>query len=151
MWPGLRELSSDMVAKMYPAVALDLDGVLAEYHGWTGDATPLDPYPHTRIMMEHMVDAGYKLYVLTARRTRDLVLVDKWVYEHGFEDLLWFVTNIKHPAVAYVDDNGVRFEGNPARTFHLVQDSRPWWKPAGGRPDGPTEEQRRRLGIGGGR
>lgn len=101
-------------------VAVDFDGVIHAYSkGWHDGTIYDDPMPGAlnglRALMER-----YAVFVHTSR---DRIKVANWLYRRGFaicvadapltfwnERGVLLVTNRKLPAVAYIDDRGVRFE-----------------------------------------
>ncbi len=105
-------------------VAIGFDGTLARCEGWNGDrTTPGDPLRGARRFVQRLRENGYTPYILTART--DFDVVKSWLEEHGFPPME--VTNVKLPAVAYIDDLGHRFDGDYERAFRAVVDSQPWW------------------------
>jgi hypothetical protein len=94
-------------------IAIDFDGVIHKYSkGWNGGVIYDDP-------VEGAVEAYYELIknynvvIFTAREDTDAV--KKWMEKHfDFEKNLGhfyepIVTNIKPPAIAYIDDRGITF------------------------------------------
>lgn len=95
---------------MQKALCLDFDGTLHEYSsGWTGDNLVSDQPVEGAVEACHaLVEAGWKLYVLSSRT--NLQPVAKWLEEHHFPSMT--LTRVKPIAVAYIDDRAVRFENN---------------------------------------
>lgn len=55
--------------------------------------------------IEKLIDRGFKVVVLTARE--ELEPVREWLKKNNFPEVE--VTNIKPPAIAYIDDRSIRF------------------------------------------
>lgn len=106
-----------------PAIAVDFDGVIHAYRqGWKDGTIYDEPVPGAfdalRTLMEH--------HAVLIHTTRHALPVAGWISEHSgipcITDELrnsgpfWntsgvlLVTNWKYPAVAYIDDRGIRFE-----------------------------------------
>ena len=99
-------------------IAVDFDGVIHEYaNGWGdgsiyGDEVP-GAFRSLRLLMEQ--DAVF------IHTSRDPAQVAAWLDERGFpcttrcDETFWnlsgilLVTDRKYPAVAYIDDRGIRF------------------------------------------
>jgi len=94
-------------------VAIDFDGVIHKYSkGWCGGEIYDDP-------IDGAIDAYFELMkkydvvIFTART--DTEAVKRWMDKHfDFERRLGHfyepnVTNIKPPAIVYIDDRGIRF------------------------------------------
>lgn len=85
-------------------VCVDFDGVLSNSVGpyWPGHfGTPIEEGLH---LLSMLMQGGYKVVILTARKETDLVAL--WLRDHGFPGM--FVTNHKVPALMYVDDRALR-------------------------------------------
>lgn len=104
---------------MSRTIALDFDGVLHSYSsGWTGPK-PMDaPVPGALALVEALKARKYRLVVFTARD--DVAAVGEWLKQHGFPAMT--VTQTKPKAALYVDDRGLRFDGNPKTILDFVDD-----------------------------
>jgi len=104
-------------------VAVDFDGVIHRYsRGWQDGSIYDEPMPGALDALRTLMER----YAVVIHTTRDAHQVGPWLQERGFivtldEDLpvkmvFWntmgalFVTDRKMPAVAYIDDRGIRFE-----------------------------------------
>jgi len=86
-------------------VCVDFDGVLSESVGpYTKDHFG-PPIPEGFKLLRALLDRGYHVVILTARKETDMVAL--WLSNHGFSNM--FVTNQKIPAVAYIDDRAISF------------------------------------------
>lgn len=104
---------------MKPTVAVNLDGVLAQYDGWKGVDHIGDPIPGA----QEFVAALREMYFVTIHTTRlnptagsdkkgysvsELMgKVRAWLDQHGFEYDRIFAGTGKPLAVAYIDDRAV--------------------------------------------
>lgn len=88
-----------------PRILVDFDGVIHRYsRGWA-DGTAYDqPMPGARDGIHGLLAAGYDVVVFSSRDWQQIV---DWLQSHDFPDLA--VTNTKLPAVAQIDDRGIRF------------------------------------------
>lgn len=57
--------------------------------------------------IENLIRSGYEVEVLTAFPQEDWKLITRWLEAHEFPVML--VSNIKKPALAYIDNRAVRF------------------------------------------
>ena len=104
-------------------VAVDLDGVLAQYSGFQGPDIIEDPIPGADEFLKQLA-GKYVVIVHTARQTETAV---HWLEKHG---LLDFVDGVnycqinnragKPVAIAYIDDRAIRFEGHFAAVLREV-------------------------------
>ena len=109
---------------MPKTIAVDFDGVIHAYSkGWQ-DGTIYDPPLPGALEALATLMATHAVFIHT---TRDPGAVAGWLGEHGFDTLIdidgpthpkrefWndqgvlLVTDRKLPAVAYIDDRGIRF------------------------------------------
>ena len=115
-------------------VCVDVDGTLARYAGWKDSDTIGDPLPGAREFMQALRDRNYYVVVFTARR--DLGMVRSWLDHHAIPCRL--VTREKVPAIAYVDDRGIRFAGTWVSVARQIG-RHAWWQAADA-DDGEAED-----------
>lgn len=100
---------------MKKTVCFDFDGVIHSYtSGWCGAANIPDiPMPGIRKEFEKLDEAGYYIAICSSRAQykegRDAIW--DWLEENGLRDFVDSVTAEKPPALVYVDDRGMKFEG----------------------------------------
>lgn len=123
-----------MTKKYTPTIAVDFDGVIHSYtSGWKGAAVIPDPPVEGAIewLARLVVRPDVEVVIFSTRAVEESgrIAIRRWLYRHGFEmeiqkknpeRVLWGsgkpswmpeVVAEKPPAVAYLDDRGVRFEG----------------------------------------
>ncbi len=94
-------------------IGVDLDGVLAEYHGWMGAEFIGPPIPLVVEKVKQMVREGMEVRIFTARATipEQIPPVQKWLEENGLGGL--HVTNVKDiGCLALWDDRCVQYVPN---------------------------------------
>jgi hypothetical protein len=104
-------------------VAIDLDGTLAEYHGWKGKANIGDPIESMVEFAKRLIDKGIKVKIFTARISdpKALPYIQKWLKKVGLGDLE--VTNIKDQnMMLFYDDRCRQVELNTGR---IIRDTKP--------------------------
>lgn len=107
---------------MRKTVCIDFDGVLAEYDGWKGEDVLGDPKQGAKEFVERVL----RDYDVVVHTTRNLGKVVNWLIEHEFPPQMT-VSREKPPALAYIDDRAVRFEGDFDDAF--AQIARPaYWE-----------------------
>ena len=112
-----------------PTIVFDFDGVIHSYtSGWKGlEIIPDPPVAGIREMIEKL-RKKYRLVVVSSRcrEMKGKVAVQKWLREQGIE--VDGVTNTKEPAVVYVDDRAVTFEGDVEKLQEQIRGFKPWHK-----------------------
>lgn len=99
-----------------PTIALDFDGVLHAYsRGW-GDGTIYDPPVEGAVEAVRALAEDFDLIVSTCRQ--DVAAISRWI--RAWFDLQIPVTASKPIAAVYVDDRGLRFEGDWRDTFEQL-------------------------------
>ena len=96
--------------------AVDLDGTLAEYHGWQGAEHIGPPVPAMLARVKGWLEAGIEVRIFTARASvpEQIPPIQVWCREHLGRELL--VTNIKDFAcVRIFDDRAIQVEVNTGR------------------------------------
>lgn len=113
-------------------VAVDFDGVLHSYTSpWEGAETIHDEPVPGAIEWLHAMVRHFEVVIFTTRGKtsggRDAVL--RWLAKHGGQGLaaMVSVTSDKPPALIYLDDRAIRFEGT-FPTKDEIHAARPWNK-----------------------
>ena len=109
-------------------VAIDFDGVLADYHGWKGENTLDPPFPGAQEFVLRVLEAGYQVIIHT---TRNPGRVRQWFYNYRFPVGLAqaiTVSNTKPKAMVYIDDRGFRFTGDWEAAFQAIEQPTHWEK-----------------------
>ena len=119
-------------------IAVDFDGVLHSYTSpWVNEYTIPDPPVPGAIAWLGEMSKKFDVVIFTTRgkTSRGRMAVKKWLWEHGvsapgadtWSDLPYRVTHEKPPALVYLDDRAMRFEGT-FPTAAEVHAARPWNK-----------------------
>ena len=102
-----------------PWVGVDLDGTLAEYHGWVSPTHIGEPVENIVNLVQHLMANGYEVKVFTARMATPWVhqqtmirdAIKSWTKEHVGREL--DSTCVKNPScLAIFDDSAFSVEGN---------------------------------------
>lgn len=95
------------------AIAIDLDGTLAEYHGWVGDHHIGPPIPRMLSFVNELINDGKQVVIFSARADNPKAIehIRIWLKRHGLPDL--HITNIKLKSFERIyDDRAIRVERN---------------------------------------
>ncbi len=110
-------------------VVLDFDGVIHSYtSGWKG--VTVIPDPPVAGIKEAIVDIRklYKVVVVSTRCFQEggLEAVKEWLakYDITVDEVLAH----KPPAIVYVDDRALTFDGNAKELLHKIKTFRTWQK-----------------------
>ena len=99
-------------------IAIDFDGVIHKYSkGWQNGKIYDDPIEGALEAIVELVNKNYKVVVFTTREytgaVREWIITKlhecKAVKGKSFDMKNFEVTNTKPPAIAYIDDRGIRF------------------------------------------
>lgn len=115
---------------MAQTVVFDFDGVIHSYtSGWKGnDSIPDPPVPGIKEAIAEIRAAGYKVVVVSTRcaTTEGYGAIRAWLIDNGIE--VDDVKTEKPPAVVYIDDRAICFDGHPETLLQKIQAFRPWNK-----------------------
>lgn len=106
-------------------ICIDFNGVIDTYKGWTGNATSYPMRPDAELFLKTLVDKGYRIVIFTAA---NIPQVKQWITRNGLDKYIDDVTNIKVPALCYVDDRAVQFKGNFFDTLSVILDFKTYWE-----------------------
>ena len=103
-------------------ICVDFDGVLNNYQGWNGSDELYTIRDGAKEFMEKL-NENYNIIVFTVR---DNEKVQKWLEEYNvpFKE----VTSIKVGAVCYIDDRGLKFNGDYDETLNQINDFKTYWE-----------------------
>ena len=113
-------------------VVFDFDGVIHNYrNGWRGpDIIDDEPVPGIKEAIDEIRKAGYKVVIVSTRCAyKDGIwAIDNWLNEHGIhvDDIVLE----KPPAVCYIDDRAITFDGHPETLLEKIDHFVPWNKDA---------------------
>ena len=117
---------------MARTVVFDFDGVIHSYtSGWKGeDTVPDPPVPGIREALKEIHDAGYEVVVVSTRcaTIKGHGAIEAWLYDNGLREYIDKVCKEKPPAVAYIDDRAICFDGHPEALLKKIKNFQPWYK-----------------------
>ena len=92
-------------------IALDFDGVLHSYRKWKGEGMEnMDgPVKGAKQFLEMVKLKGWSVVIYSTRKKSDIEL---WLKKYGMVELVEEVSEGKPMAKLYVDDRGMRFDGD---------------------------------------
>jgi beta-phosphoglucomutase-like phosphatase (HAD superfamily) len=115
---------------MKRTVVFDFDGVIHSYtSGWKGpNIIPDPPVPGIKEAIAEIRAAGYEVVVVSTRCAfiNGLRAIEKYLNKYGIE--VDDIQKEKPPAIVYIDDRAICFDGNPAELLGKIQNFRPWNK-----------------------
>ena len=117
---------------MAKTVVFDFDGVIHSYaSGWLGATTiPDPPVPGIREALKEIHGAGYEVVVVSTRcaTAKGKGAIEAWLYNNGLREYIDKVCKEKPPAIAYIDDRAICFDGHPENLLKKIQSFEPWYK-----------------------
>ena len=111
-------------------VVFDFDGVIHSYtSGWQGvDRIPDAPVPGIKEAIADIREAGYEV-VIVSTRCNDIagkLAIGKYCENHGI--VVDVISEHKPPAVCYIDDRAICFDGRADLLKRRIADFEPWYK-----------------------
>lgn len=117
---------------MAKTVVFDFDGVIHSYtSGWQGATNiPDPPVPGIQEALKEIHDAGYEVVVVSTRCKTALgrMAIENWIDMYGMTQEVDKVCKEKPPAIAYIDDRAICFDGHPETLLKKIQSFEPWYK-----------------------
>lgn len=115
---------------MKKTVVFDFDGVIHSYtSGWQGPAViPDPPVPGIKEAIDEIRDAGYEVVVVSTRcaTTEGQGAIRAWLIDHDI--YVDAVKMRKPPAIVYIDDRAICFDGDAGTLITKIQAFKPWNK-----------------------
>lgn len=100
-------------------ICVDFDGVLNEYNGYE-EGNLGEPLTGSKEFIKEL-RKKYKVVILTSRQKEQVI---DWLNNNGFPSMK--VTNRKIPAVAYIDDRAIRFNGSYTPALYEAVNLKPY-------------------------
>lgn len=117
---------------MTKTVVFDFDGVIHSYKsGWKGEtAIPDEPVPGIEDALRDIHKAGYEIVVVSSRcRTNEgMDAIHDWLLKYDLIKYVDMICKEKPPAIVYIDDRAICFDGHPETLLDKIQNFKPWNK-----------------------
>ncbi|OPJ58103.1 hypothetical protein [Clostridium oryzae] len=108
-------------------IVFDFDGVIHKYNsGWKGvDVIPDEPVEGIRDVIADL-RKDYRVTVVSSRCSRDegVKAVKQWLKDNDIQ--VDEVTGVKVPAIAYIDDRAINFNGKADELRDKIRNFRTW-------------------------
>ena len=113
---------------MKKTVVFDFDGVIHSYaSGWKApDIIPDPPVPGIREAIADIRRSGYEVVVVSTRCANryGLLAIKNYLDQHDIQ--VDAISAEKPPAICYIDDRAICFDGHPETLLHQIQEFKPW-------------------------
>ena len=110
-------------------VVFDFDGVIHSYSsGWQGETViPDPPVPGIKEAISDIMEE-YRVVVVSTRCATEegKEAIEAWLHKYGIE--VDEVTKEKPPAICYIDDRAICFDGNAASLKGKIENFEPWYR-----------------------
>ena len=117
---------------MKKTVVFDFDGVIHSYSsGWKGESNiPDPPVPGIDLALKEVHDAGYEIVVVSTRCSSlaGKMAIENWLNMYGLDQYVDRVCKEKPPAIVYIDDRAICFDGRPETLLDKIKHFQPWNK-----------------------
>ena len=118
---------------MKKTVVFDFDGVIHSYtSGWQGETIiPDRPVSGIKEEIADIRAAGYEVVVVSTRcaSSEGIKAVELYLETNGI--VVDRVCKEKPPAVVYIDDRAICFDGKADGLLHKIQNFSPWYMKGG--------------------
>lgn len=115
---------------MKKTVVFDLDGVIHSYKsGWKGiDIIPDEPVEGIREAIFDIRQAGYEVAVVSTRCAKPYgkEAVREYLAKNEIE--VDMICEEKPPAIVYIDDRAICFDGDSSTLLEKIEAFEPWYK-----------------------
>lgn len=116
---------------MNSTVVFDFDGVIHSYSsGWQGaDVISDPPVPGIKEALKSIHDAGYKIVIVSSRCScnKGIMAMKEWLFNNGLLKFVDGIQRLKPPAIVYIDDRAICFDGNPSTLLDKINKFTPWY------------------------
>lgn len=113
---------------MKKTVVFDFDGVIHSYtSGWRGATEIPDPPVPGIAEAISKIREKYRVVVVSSRCSQyaGSKAVQRWLEKYGI--VVDAISSTKPPAVCYIDDRALYFDGHPEMLLHRIDDFKVWY------------------------
>lgn len=116
---------------MKKTVVFDFDGVIHSYvSGWCGeDQIPDEPVKGIGEVLKH-VQEKYEVVIVSTRCRSESGknAIQNWLKKYGLDIYVDRICKEKPPAIVYIDDRAICFDGNTDFLLQRIENFQPWNK-----------------------
>jgi hypothetical protein len=112
-----------------PTIAVDFDGVIADYSGWEGEKTFGLPRADVVGALQVLRTEGWKIVVFSCRATEEIrpYLVENSVpFDEINSNSSYQTEGVKPVATVYWDDRACCYSGNAQKDLETIRKFRTW-------------------------
>jgi hypothetical protein len=112
-----------------PAIAVDFDGVIAEYEGWQGKGVLGQPRMDVVQVLHLLQQDGWKIVIHTTRSEKQIIeylLSNKIPHDEINRNSSYENEGSKPVATIYWDDRALRYSGNAFEDLKSIRSFRTW-------------------------
>ena len=117
---------------MNKTVVFDFDGVIHSYtSGWKGiDIIPDEPVEGIENALKEIHEAGYEVAIVSTRCSSNLGAdaIKCWLNKYNLFKYIDIICKEKPPAIVYIDDRAICFDGRPEKLLSKIENFVPWNK-----------------------
>ena len=115
---------------MKKTVVFDFDGVIHSYtSGWKGESVVLDPpVPGIKEAIDNIRKEGYEVVVVSTRCSSEVGMRAVNTYLNKHDIFVDRVLKEKPPAIVYIDDRAICFDGSASELLGKIKSFEPWNK-----------------------
>jgi len=112
---------------MKKTVVFDFDGVIHKYSkGWLDGSIYDEPTPGIYFVIEKLRNSGYEVVVVSSRCStpEGIAAIDNYLKSYGI--IVDRICKEKPPALVYVDDRAICFDGNSDTLYDKIISFKTW-------------------------
>jgi hydroxymethylpyrimidine pyrophosphatase-like HAD family hydrolase len=112
-----------------PTIAVDFDGVIADYGGWQGGTTFGLPRTDVIETLEVLRSEGWKIIVHSTRASEDIrpyLIENKIPFDEINCNSSYKTGGVKPVATVYWDDRACRYSGDARQDIETIRKFRTW-------------------------
>jgi hypothetical protein len=124
-----RGASDEIGSKRQQTLAVDFDGVLAEYDGWKGNEVLGSPRDDVVRVLHILRSEGWKILIYTTRSAEhitDYLAKHQVPYDEINHNSSYRNSGSKPVATVYWDDRALRYSGNAFQDLDAIRHFRTW-------------------------
>lgn len=120
---------------MQKTVVFDFDGVIHSYKsGWICESIiPDEPVDGIKEALKSIQEKGYEVVIVSTRCSTESgkIAISEWLKKYDLDKYVDRICKEKPPAIVYIDDRAICFDGNSEGLVEKIEHFQPWYKNKG--------------------
>jgi len=122
-------MNDHLTDEMKTIISIDFDGTCTDHSdGWQGESIIGPPVHGVQEAFKELKARGFSIVIHSCRARTDegRQAIMNWLAVNGLIEYVAMITAYKVPALCYIDDRAIKFDGNWPEALHKISGFKSW-------------------------